>query len=1312
MTRKKIHSFVSIILILLPIFIGSVFIGNTQKVDAVNLKTVTITFATTPTYATASKATLKYNKDFAFSYSFDDGLIAGYEPAFKYMNGGYSTYLGQYFPGLYFTDGAGNNVPFRGGYAFYTRNPSYSDIHVNTPSYINWTQLQEVVDYGWDIFNHGYTSATVPVSDPNHVYYVGDPGGHVQGALDYAYELNRANVDLGNHINLKNNAGATTVPFQTSEVILPNGDANYIQPAFNNNFKAVYAQQSDYTFDGSTVTAPDYTNVNNPISSNRHVMQRWFDYETRYISGGPLPGQLFNRVDQLAANSTGATKYWGQEFTHQITTSTYSGDWNGGITWTTWKSLMDHIENSYGRFGNDKAWVAGAEEVYDYMMVKQNTTLVQNLVGNQLTIEIDSSNIPTGLRHYALSLLINSDATISSISYGSDIVSHSDNKTTGLVNVDWGVNTYPKNDITRVEGLVSTAESNRTVASISNAQTYVDLLSNSQQLTKKNAFNVRLGAIVVPLRTWYVNVRGDFISAATVNTYLSTFATHSPSIHNWNNYGIVKDSTINPVGNDLVNLKDADGLISTISLTNTAPFKYGSLTSASTGNNSGLYPDSVISNGAQVYAASTTPAKIKIYGLNNSKNYNIKLFGYTSNTGQSGNGAITQYTIGGVTKELIVKSNISQYSEFTSIIPNASGEIEITISPKQAAWGYGMLNAMEIIENLLPAPSSLSYSSPHVYTKNSTITSLTPTVSGLEITYSITPTLPAGLSFNTSTGVISGTPTAVKELSTYTVTATNTGGSTSFGVVLTVNDIAPTSLSYTTPNIYINGSAISLLSPSSSGGIPVYYFVSPSLPSGLSLDSSTGVISGIPTASSGASTYTVTASNTGGDTTFNISIRVNDVAPNSLSYISPNTYTRGTTITSLSPTVIGSPTSYSISPDLPTGILLNTLTGVISGTPTGVAGLATYTVTATNTGGSTTFDITITVNDIPIITPVATPSAGIYNITQSVTLSSSGSDYIKYSTIEVPATCSAGTLYSGAISVSVSETIYVRACNNIGNSSTATFTYTIDSDAPATTVADPTSGTYNSTQSVTLSSSGSDYIKYSTTTTPATCSAGTLYSGAISVSVSETIYVRACDNAGNSSTTSFAYTIFKNNNNNTPPTIRYSTTSFPADCSSDLLYNDSVSFSSSRIVYLRICDNSGNSTTASFNYVAPKKNIGSSSVYHETSYIQNSNPVITPTSSTSNTLVTLPAPMISEIQELVKDLKFGIKDKDVKTLQLFLIKQNKGPSAKKLSLNGATNYFGKLTQSALAEWQKANGVKPSSGYFGLITRAKIKFLNL
>ncbi len=305
---------------------------------------------------------------------------------------------------------------------------------------------------------------------------------------------------------------------------------------------------------------------------------------------------------------------------------------------------------------------------------------------------------------------------------------------------------------------------------------------------------------------------------------------------------------------------------------------------------------------------------------------------------------------------------VSGPGNYTVIASNAGGNISFTIS---------------IAVNDI-APSGLSYQTPNVYTKGAAITSLSPTISGGTVTrYSIVPALPSGLSFNSSTGVISGTPTAVVSATNYTVTATNSGGSVSFALSITVNDIPPTGLSYSTPNMLNKGTAITALSPSVSGGTVTTYSVSPVLPVGLSIDPTTGIISGTPSAISTAADYTVTASNTGGSTYFTINITVFDAAPSGLKYTTPNVFTKGRAITALVPTVNGGTvTGYSVSPALPTGLSINTTTGVISGTPTVVTPAGNYTVTASNTGGSCTFTVSITVNDDITINPLVSPSAG------------------------------------------------------------------------------------------------------------------------------------------------------------------------------------------------------------------------------------------------------------------------------------------------------------------------------------------------
>jgi hypothetical protein len=72
-------------------------------------------------------------------------------------------------------------------------------------------------------------------------------------------------------------------------------------------------------------------------------------------------------------------------------------------------------------------------------------------------------------------------------------------------------------------------------------------------------------------------------------------------------------------------------------------------------------------------------------------------------------------------------------------------------------------------------------------TVGTAIGNVNPAVTGTPTSYSISPALPIGLSLNTTTGVISGTPSVAAASANYTVTATNAGGSTTGTVTVVVN---------------------------------------------------------------------------------------------------------------------------------------------------------------------------------------------------------------------------------------------------------------------------------------------------------------------------------------------------------------------------------------------------------------------------------------------------------------------------------------------------------------------------------------------
>ncbi len=215
------------------------------------------------------------------------------------------------------------------------------------------------------------------------------------------------------------------------------------------------------------------------------------------------------------------------------------------------------------------------------------------------------------------------------------------------------------------------------------------------------------------------------------------------------------------------------------------------------------------------------------------------------------------------------------------------------------------------------------------------------------LSYAETGTMPAGLTFNTTLGTITGTPTATSS-ATISVTATNASG-TSTAATITFNITLPspplvTGASLTAPT----GSAYTY-TISATNSPTSYAIASGTLPTGLSLNTTTGVISGTPTAT-GSSSVTVTATNAGGTSsaaTINFTITV----PAPVVTGSTQSGTVGTAFTyTISAT--NSPTSYAqTGGTLPTGLSVDTTTGIISGTPTTV-GSYSITVTATNAGGT------------------------------------------------------------------------------------------------------------------------------------------------------------------------------------------------------------------------------------------------------------------------------------------------------------------------------------------------------------------------
>lgn len=178
-----------------------------------------------------------------------------------------------------------------------------------------------------------------------------------------------------------------------------------------------------------------------------------------------------------------------------------------------------------------------------------------------------------------------------------------------------------------------------------------------------------------------------------------------------------------------------------------------------------------------------------------------------------------------------------------------------------------------------------------------------------------------------------------------------------YGFTITA-EVAPYNV---TPSSVNGQQGVALALQMSASGYPTLWSAS-GLPAGLSIDTATGLITGTPTGN-GTTVATVTAfnglanANTSGaqNVTFTIA------APTAPVVTSAGTWSiNKNQAASYSITATNSPTSFAASP-LPTGLSVNTSTGVISGTPT-VEQVVSCTASATNAGGTGNKTVTMTVN--------------------------------------------------------------------------------------------------------------------------------------------------------------------------------------------------------------------------------------------------------------------------------------------------------------------------------------------------------------
>jgi hypothetical protein len=241
-------------------------------------------------------------------------------------------------------------------------------------------------------------------------------------------------------------------------------------------------------------------------------------------------------------------------------------------------------------------------------------------------------------------------------------------------------------------------------------------------------------------------------------------------------------------------------------------------------------------------------------------------------------------------------------------------------------------------------------------------------------TWSVSPALPAGLSLNTTTGAITGTPnTQGTTAHTFTL-RDNSAPSQTVQQTLSLTIVPPpAALTITTtglPDGTVNQAYSRAVQATGGTGALTWTISAGALPQNLNLNPTTGVISGTPIVA-GTSSFTVRVADSGGQSdTQALSITINATPP------PPNP--PNITTTTLLPGTVGVPYNQPIevtggtgaltwsivagSGTLPPGLNLNSTNGAISGTPT-AAGTFPFTVRVQDSGGLSDLQaLSITIN--------------------------------------------------------------------------------------------------------------------------------------------------------------------------------------------------------------------------------------------------------------------------------------------------------------------------------------------------------------
>ena len=590
----------------------------------------------------------------------------------------------------------------------------------------------------------------------------------------------------------------------------------------------------------------------------------------------------------------------------------------------------------------------------------------------------------------------------------------------------------------------STGQVTGTPTSVSAVTAYTVTVKDTLSQTSSKSFNLSVSA--VPVVTTLAVPTSTFTKGVAITAFTPVTATGGTGALSW---------AVAPALPAGLTLNTANGLISG---TATAPAAAANYVVTVSDSNTPVQTSTKTFNlTVNTLAPLTSTVPTASYALTK----NTAVTAFVPVAGAGGYGTLTY----GISPSLPTGLSFATASGSVTGTPTAvslSANYSVTVSDQASQVSTSTFSLS--VSAIAIATAYTTVQTAWTFTKNVAVTAFTPVRgSGGDgtLVYSVLPALPIGLTLNTATGEITGTPTVNSGATTYTIKVTDQAAQNSSKTVsFTVNN--PTALTVATvqaiTTVTQNTAIVPFQPVSGTGGyLSLTYSVDPVPPTGLSMNASTGQISGTPSAyTTATNSYSVTVKDQAqqvGTSTF--SLRVATLPIIATQRIPSQTLVKGVAVSPFVPvTAAGGTTVYTFSatPGLPSGLSLNTGTGAISGTPASTQGAASYTISVVDTLSQTTSSsVSLTINNPPALTTAVTTATvelvkGVTNANVSPISASGGYGSITFSinpSLPASLTFSAAGKITGIAGTTINQSYSVVATDSVGQTSTQSFTLNV-----------------------------------------------------------------------------------------------------------------------------------------------------------------------------------------------------------------------------------------------------------------------------